>query len=299
MKGIAMLAVALGWNLHNRRDAPAQLKSREGMTRNLPTNTGVRQSVFWSMLASVLSHSEGKLPTPRLIDQIAKETGMSKAHAHTLAARVALVERGGDDEPEPEDEPIVTYTVGPEPQLEIPVSEFEPTERTEPTLNMANDGAQYISPIMDTVIRQLVQDGDEQITYRCKHCGLEFETKRGCGAHWQVHVRAGEAEATAGKTKTIVNVIPDYVPTEVHVPRTTDRVELERLRKIVKDVQLAVGQDELKQYEQRAYAQQRKIDSLTAELADLREQYDSLQRSLDTFQELFGELRNTTNKKEK
>jgi len=291
MKGIAMLAVALGWNLQHRRGAPSQLKSREGMTRNLPTDTGVRQSVFWSMLASILSHSEGKLPTPRLIDEIARVTGMSKAHAHTLAARVALVERGGDDEPEPEDGP--EEEVPKEELLVASSPEFEPTERTEPTLNMSNDGAQYISPIMDTVIRQLVQDGDDQITYRCKHCGLEFETKRGVGAHWQVHVKAGEAEATNNKTKVIVNIIPDYEPTEVHLPREGSRTaELRKLRKIVKDVQLAVGQDALKEYEARAFAQQRRIDQLTKERDDAVTRADRLASDLRSLKELIGGISN-------
>ncbi len=301
MKGIAMLAVSLGWNLLQRRDAPAQLVSREGLTRNLPTDTGVRQSVFWSMLANILGHSDGRLPTNRLIDQIVKETGMSKAHAATLASKVALLARGGDD-PE-EEEPVEEEPVEEEPTPSAvalepePTPDFVMTERMEPTLNMATDGGQYVSPIMDTVIRQLVEDGADQITYRCKHCGLEFETKRGCGAHWQVHVKAGEAEATAGKTKVIVNVIPDYEPTEVHLPREGSRTaELQRLRRIVADIQRAVGQDAIKEAERRAMVAERKYESAIAELTDLREQYDSLQRSLDTFQELFGELRKPTNK---
>ena len=314
MKGIAMLAVALGWNLQHRRGAPSQLKSREGMTRNLPTDTGVRQSVFWSMLASILSHSEGKLPTPRLIDEIAKVTGMSKAHAHTLAARVSLVERGGDDLPEEEEpvevdmtgvivleEPMVTKTgrvltdddvqaLADEAErgYDISITPFVPTERTEPTLNMASDGAQYISPIMDTVIRQLVANGDDQITYRCKQCGLEFETKRGVGAHWQRHVQAGEAEATNNKRKMIVNVIPDYEPTEVHTPKRHAVEELRRLRKIVRDVQLAVGQDALKEYEARAFAQQRRIDALQKERDDAIKRADRLASDLRSLRELIG-----------
>ena len=76
-------------------------------------------------------------------------------------------------------------------------------------------------------------------------------------------------------------------------------VELRRLRQILADVQRAVGQDAVKEAERRAMVAERKYESAMAELTDLREQYDSLQRSLDTFQELFGELRKPTNKKEK
>ena len=301
MKGAVMLAVAMGWNLIQREGQPAQLVSREGLRRNIPTDTGVRQSVFWSQIASILSHSDGNLPTPELIEQIVKQTGMSRAHAHVLKSRTALIAAGTDvdpddqpdeeelgnegeqaeDEAEDTDDPIVVdvITLPETPSataLEAPFS-----ERVEPTLNHAGDGAQYISPVMETVIRQLVEDGDDQITYRCKQCGLEFETKRGVGAHWQRHVQAGEAEATALLTKTIVNVVPDYVPTEVHNPREGSSLsELRRLRKIVRDVQLAVGQDALKEYEARAFAQQRRIDALQKERDDAIKRADRLASDL-------------------
>jgi len=305
MKGAVMLAVAMGWNLIQREGQPAQLVSREGLRRNIPTDTGVRQSVFWSQIASILSHSDGNLPTPELIEQIVKQTGMSRAHAHVLKSRTALIAAGTDVDPDdqPDEEELsdqgeqtedeaedTDEPVSPEPEppsataLEVPFS-----ERVEPTLNHAGDGAQYISPVMETVIRQLVEDGDDQITYRCKVCGIEYPSKRGVGAHWQVHVKSGEAEATALLTKTIVNVVPGYVPTEVHNPREGSSLsELRRLRKIVRDVQLAVGQDALKELEQRVFVQQRKIDQLLAERDGAIARADRLASDLRSLRELIG-----------
>jgi hypothetical protein len=297
MKGVALLAAALGWDLVQRPKQPAQLVSPDGQRRNMPTDTGVRQSVFWSLIASIIGHSADahKLPSADLVDRIVKESGMSAAHAQALKAKVDRLASIGKSEPEEEAEETVEEekVLNPLdlPRLEgeppEPFTEFVPIERTEPTVNHAGDGGQYISEIMDTIIRQLAADGDEQITYRCKVCGLEFETKRGCGAHYQRHVQAGEAEATAGNKRVIINKIPDYVPTEIHTPRVEGlSVELRRLRKIVKDVQLAVGQDALKEYEQRAYAQQRKIEALTKERDDAIARADRLASDLRSLREL-------------
>jgi hypothetical protein len=315
MKGAVMLAVALGWNLHQRRGAPAQLKSRQGLTRNIPTDTGVRQSVFWSIIASILSHSDGKLPSPHLIEQIVKQTGMSKTHAQVLTSRTAIIMGGGkveEEEPEPEPEPepdpmalptpeqIKEIFGEPTPVATTPVvAEFVPTERTEPTLNHQGDGKQYISEIMVTVIRQLEADGDEQITYRCAVCGLEYETKRGVGAHYQRHVQAGEAESTSGKPRTTVNVIPNYQPTEVHVNRGGATAEVRRLQRILADVRKAVGQDEIKNAERQVMVAQRKITEVEKENERLVERNRSLEQSLNTLHDLLGEIREPTTKGDK
>ena len=293
MQGIVLLAVALGWNLLQRRGAPAQLRSRQGITRSIPTDTGVRQSVFWSLLANVLGHSEGNLPTAELVTLVIKQTGMSKAHAQVLSSRVALLTSANPktlEIPEPEeeeepiipviDEPIVTYSVGPE-------VEFTPTERVEPTLSFAKEGEQYISEIMDTIIRQLVADGDDQITYRCKVCGLEFETKRGCGAHWQVHTRKGEAEPTAGNKRTIVNKVEGYEPTEVHTPRD-QRAELRRLARIVADVQKAVGQEAIREADQRVMVAERRVEMVTKERDEAVARAERLASDLRSLRELIG-----------
>lgn len=312
MKGVALLAVALGWNIYHRRGAPAQIKSRSGLTRNLPTDTGVRQSVFWSMIASVLSHSDGKLPTEHLIDQIVKQSGMSKAHAQVLNARLTQMIKGEsvEDEIEPDPVPpdpemtdeekwawlgeamVATQEEVKEEVATTPVvAEPEVEMRVEPTLNFAKAGEQYISEIMDTIIRRLIPDGEDQITYRCKVCGLELPSKRGIGSHWQVHVKAGEAQATAGNKRVIVNKVEDYVPTEVHNPRMVPSSELRKLQKVIADVQKAVGQDSIKESERRVMVAERKLAEAQAEVARLTVRNDSLERSLNTLHELLGEIR--------
>jgi len=305
MQGVVLLAVALGWNLVQRRGAPAQLRSRNGITRNIPTDTGVRQSVFWSMLANILGHSEGRLPTPELLELIVKSTGMSKAHAQVLISKVGILASANPktlEIEEPEEEPEVEWKTAPEPIISI-IEEarasvaldgetqsvgFVPTERVEPTLNQAGEGEQYISEIMDTIIRQLVADGDDQITYRCKVCALEFETKRGVGAHWQVHVKKGEAEATAGNKRTIVNKIEDYVPTEVHAPRKDMAQELRRLRRVVQDVQRAVGQEAIKDAERRVMVAERKAEAMQKERDDAIARAERLASDLRSLRDLIG-----------
>lgn len=303
MQGIVLLGVSLGWNLIQRRGAPAQLKSRQGITRNIPTDTGVRQAVFWSVLANVLAHSEGRLPTSGLIDRIVKQTGMSKAHAQVLHSKVELLEGRDPNTLEPieeeEEEPEMTeeekwawlnQAVADNPPPEEPPTppvvegEFAPTERVEKTLNFGKAGEQYVSEIMDTIIRQLVPDGEDQITYRCKVCGLEFETKRGVGAHWQVHVKAGEAKATAQNKRVVVNKVENYVPTEVHARR--DSRELERLRKLKRDMEAILGGDMIEEYS-------RLLSAAKQENERLKARNDSLERSLNTLHELLGEIRET------
>jgi hypothetical protein len=154
MQGVVLLAVALGWNLVQQRGAPARLRSRSGITRNIPTDTGVRQSVFWSTLANILGHSEGRLPTTELLEVIVKQTGMSKAHAQVLISKVGVLASTNpktlEIEEEPEPEPIIPIIEEARASValdgETQSVEFVPTERVEPTLNMASsDGGQYIS----------------------------------------------------------------------------------------------------------------------------------------------------------
>lgn len=325
MKGVVMLGVALGWNLRQVRGAPAQLISRDGLTRNIPTDTGVRQSVFWSLIANIVSHSHGKLPTSELIDLIVKESGMSRAHAQALKSRVThlskhdvntlvIADESDDDElefmeelPEPELEEavlqpeLVPEAEKPQPEPEASAIALEPqTEvidgkeylvRVEPTLNHMGDGNQYLSPLMETVIRQLVDGGDEQITYRCMICGLEYPSKRGVGSHYQRHVQAGEAEPTAAARKIVVNKVEGYTPQEVHLPRQDIRAELRRLRKIVADVQKAVGQDSIKEAERRVMVAERKLADALAENEKLKAANDALEQNLSTVYDLLGELR--------
>jgi hypothetical protein len=312
MKGIALLAVALGWNLYHRKGAPAQIKSRSGLVRNLPTDTGVRQSVFWSMVASVLSHSDGKLPTDNLIDQIVKQSGMSQAHAQVLKTRLAQINRGTITEElpeevpptpemteaeqwawlgeamvatqEPETEEAATTPVVAEPEVEVGAE-----VRVEPTLNHAGSGDQYVSEIMETVIRRLIPEGEDQITYRCKVCGLELPSKRGVGSHYQVHVKAGEAKATAGNKRVIVNRVPDYVPSEVHTPKMVSSAELRRLQRIIADVQKAVGGGgDVEKAEQRAKAAERKAEAMQKERDDAIARAERLASDLRSLRDLIG-----------
>ena len=306
MKGAVLLAVAMGWNLVQRDGAPAQVVSREGLKRNIPTDTGVRQSVFWSLIANILSHSDGKLPTPELVEQIVKQTGMSRAHAHVLKSRTALLASGSDvsDDDEPPEEEVGQEGESSEDQTEGHEVEVSPAEvapsadalepveypitRVEPTLNHMGDGNQYLSPIMETVIRQLIPDGDEQITYRCLVCGLEFPAKRGVGSHYQVHTKAGEAEATAAKSKTVVNKVEGYQPTEIHTPRGDYATENRRLRRIINDVQKAVGQDAIKGAERQVEAMRRRVEAAEAARDEAIARADRLASDLKSLKELIG-----------
>lgn len=295
MKGVALLAVALGWNLHQQRGAPARLRSRSGVVRTLPTDTGVRQSSFWGMIAGVLSHSDGKLPTERLLNEVVKQTGMSRAHAQVLHARLTQMVKGDVTEEPPEEIPPAPEMtdeekwawLGEAMTATAEVVEETPLMRIEPTLNMGGGGQQYLSEIMDTVIRQLVPDGGEQITYRCKVCGLELPTKRGVGGHYQIHIRAGVAEATSEKArrKTVSKVV-GYQPTEVHVrdpkppepvaldppvgtPTTPDLTALVAAFQQLIDQAVAVAIDDLRQQLDAANAEIARLKSERVALRDL------------------------------
>ena len=296
MKGVALLAVALGWNLVQRKGQPIKLVSRTGLERTVLSDTGVRQSVFWSLIASVLSHSDGNLPTAELIQLIVKQSGMSKAHAQVLTSRVNILAHNGklheieEEEAITVEEPVVEE---PEPPSAIALEPFTPTVRTEPTLSMRGaNGEQYISPIMDTVIRQLIPDGDDQITYRCKICGLEFESKRGVGSHYGRHVALGEAEATTSTPKTVVHKVEGYKPSEVHMPRGDAFKEMRRLRKIVDDVQRAVGQEAIRDAERQIMVWQRKCEAAEKERDEAIARADRLTQNLQALSDLIKGVNN-------
>jgi nucleotide-binding universal stress UspA family protein len=310
MQAVVALAASLEWNVVHKYNKPVTLIARDGFKHVVPTDTSIRFNVFMNRVNATITHSVTAIPTPELMDRLIKQFKLGPSHARVFKAAVGegvvdgVVDPDNPDEhlPEflPEEEPHemqssmdggnVAEELKAKAEKILEAKGFTPTERVEPTLNHMGDGAQYISPIMDTIIRQLIPEGADQITYRCKQCGLEFETKRSVGAHWQVHVKAGEVEATAGAKRTIVNVIPDYVPTEVHVSRGGATAQVRRLQAIIRDVQKAVGQDAIKEAERRAMVAERKVKEVEAERDAAVAKAERLSNDLRSLRELIGGL---------
>jgi hypothetical protein len=166
---------------------------------------------------------------------------------------------------------------------------------------------------METVIRQLVPDGEDQITYRCLVCGLEFPTKRGVGGHYGGHVTRGEAEAKPEARDNAVKVVhvipphPDRVPepeppmiaiavapgdpfvepepepeyeSEVGLPGFD---ELTRLRQVVDRIAELVGREHIEQLQERC-------QELTIERDAAVTRAERLASDLRTLRELIGGL---------
>jgi hypothetical protein len=154
------------------------------------------------------------------------------------------------------------------------------SERVEPTLSTAAKGHQYVSQIMETVIRKLVPDGEDQITYRCLVCGLEFPTKRGVGGHYGFHVARGEAEAKPDASKNIIKVVPPEEPVVQAVQELHDHsVELlsepepEPERRITLDTVAVMLQGIVDIAVKDAVAGvQRQLDAALAEIERLRQE---------------------------
>src|SRR5580765_4089245 len=196
VRAIVVLAVSCEWNVVHKPGRMVTVISRTGLKLRFPTNTSIKFSVFTSWANSVVTHSMTHIPTMDLVDKLINQYKLDSSHARVFRDAVGwlVVDR---IDLQLEEEEVAEDDTHPE----IPDGEVE---RVEPTLSQATKDTFYVSPLMDTVIRQLIPDGVEQITYRCKICGLEFETKRGVGGHYQVHVRAGEAEATNHHQKEYV-----------------------------------------------------------------------------------------------
>jgi len=311
MQAVVALANSLEWNVVVKRGRPVTLVARDGFKQQIPTDTSIRFEVFRNRVNAVITHSMTAQATPELMEHLIKQYKLDPSHARVFRAAGGngvmdgVVSADEPDEGLPEEEPDQLTTLaeavimaeaeasvaldGETQSVEEPAVQM----RVEPTLNFAKGGEQYISEIMDTIIRQLVPDGEDQITYRCKVCGLELPTKRGIGSHWQVHVKKGEAQATAGNKRVIVNKVPDYVPTEVHNPRMVPSTELRKLQRIISDVQKAVGQDSIKESERRVMVAERKLAEMQAEVERLTKRNESLERSLSTLHDLLGEIRET------
>ncbi len=310
MQAVVALAASLEWNVVAKHNKPVTLIARDGFKHVVPTDTSIRFNVFLNRVNATITHSVTAIPTPELMTRLIKQYKLGPSHARVFRAAVdegvveGVVSVDNPDEhlPEllPEEEPDETqaaterrFEAEAEKVLEAaaePEPEPEMTMRVEPTLNMAGDGDQYISPIMDTIIRALVPDGEDQITYRCKVCGVEYPSKRGVGAHYQVHTKAGEAEATAGKPRTIVNKIEGYQPSEVHVSRGGATAEVRRLQAIIRDVQKAVGQGAIKEAERQVMVAQRKQAEAEAERDAALAKAERLSNDLRSLRELIGGL---------
>jgi len=305
MRAVVVLAASLEWNVVVKQSRPVTLISRDGFKHVIPTETSIKFNVFRNRVNATITHSLTAQPTLELMEHLIKQFKLGPSHARVFRAAVGegvmddVVSVDDPDEglPEPElgaDVELVPEP-GPAPALdrdeEATTPVVEPfSERVEPTLSTTKGGDQYESPIMETVIRQLVKDGDDQITYRCIICGLEFETKRGVGGHYGRHVAAGEAEGTSKMKKPVVNKIPDYVPTEVHAPKGTEAAELRRLRTILSEVQRAVGMDQIKDAERRVMVAQRKQAEAEAARDVANARAERLAGDLRSLRELIGGL---------
>jgi hypothetical protein len=294
IQAIVALAASLEWNIVHKSGSPVTLIARDGFKHTVPTNTSVKFSVFRNRVNATVTHSITAIPSPELMDRLVKQYKLDSSHARVFK----MVVDGIVEPVEPDEDSLSDELLLPEPSE--PQPEFVPTERVEPTLSITTKGQQYVSQAMETVIRKLVADGDEQITYRCLVCGLEFSTKRGVGGHYGFHVQAGEAEATDDARKTVVNVIPDYVPSETRTLRPKDPEpeppvermftnneplvnELLELRRIVNEVGRLVGRDEIAQLQERC-------QELTIERDEAITRANRLASDLRSLRELIGGL---------
>ena len=307
VRAIVALAASCGWNVVHKAGSMVTIVSRSGRKLRLPTNTSIKFSVFTSWVNGVVLHSMTHIPTAELMDKLIQQYKLDASHARVF--RQAVSQPAADEEADESDgtdievtQEEVTADVAPDEQpTSDPLSVF--SERVEPTLSTAAKGQQYVSQIMETVIRKLVPDGVDQITYRCMVCALEFPTKRGVGGHYGYHVTRGEAVAKPEARDNIVHVIPNYVPTEVHVyqpksepepePPMTDEEwkpfieawevddEITRLRRIVREVGRIVGREEIAQLQERC-------QELTIERDEAVTRANRLASDLRSLRELIG-----------
>lgn len=305
VRAIVALAASCGWNVVHKAGSMVTIVSRSGRKLRLPTNTSIKFSVFTSWVNGVVLHSMTHIPTAELMDKLIQQYKLDASHARVF--RQAVSQPAADEEADESDgtdievtQEEVTADVAPDEQpTSDPLSVF--SERVEPTLSTATKGQQYVSQIMETVIRKLVPDGVDQITYRCMVCALEFPTKRGVGGHYGYHVTRGEAVAKPEARDNIVHVIPNYVPTEVHVypekvepePEVEPPVErtftnnkplvdeLLELRQTVDRIAELVGREHIEQLQERC-------QELTIERDEAVTRANRLASDLRSLRELIG-----------
>lgn len=299
MRAVVALAASLEWNVLKRNDAPTTIVARNGYRTQIPTDTSIKFNVFRAKVHAVFTHSITAEPTAGLIERLIKQYKLDPSHAQVIRKAFAAGRPAAPQEETPVEEPFV------------------PTERVEETLSQGTKNTWYVSPLMDTVIRQLVADGSEQITYRCKICGLEFETKRGVGGHYQVHIKAGEATATVNLPRTYVKPTPvatadtvverpEPTPDSTSEPEPvepeptlneaieppTERTfinnkplvdELLELRRIVSEVGRLVGREQILQLQERC-------QELTIERDEAVTRANRLASDLRSLRELIGGL---------
>jgi len=308
VRAIVALAASCDWNVVHRAGQMVTLISRTGHKLRFPTNTSIKFSVFASWTNGIARHSLTHLPTPELMEKLIAQYKLDTSHARVFREAV------GKPEPIELEEPSAAA-----------LDEFVPTERVEPTLNTAAKGLQYVSQIMETVIRQLVPEGEDQITYRCLVCGLEFPTKRGVGGHYGNHVAKGEAVAKPEARDNAIRVTPTLTNQIGHnhpasagpdpdncaacsigdqpgepepEPMTDEEWEpfIEAVQEPVFDDELTRLRDIISQVAALVSGDvARERDEALAELQDLRQRFNALQQTLSTLYELLGEL-NQTNK---
>lgn len=305
VRAIVALAASCEWNVVHRAGAMVTIISRTGRKLRLPTNTSIKFSVFTSWVNGVVLHSMTHVPTAPLMDKLIQQYKLDASHARVFRQAVSqpASEQEADDS---EDEEVnvtkedVSPNVAPDEQpASSGVEVF--SERVEPTLSTAAKGQQYVSQIMETVIRRLVPDGMDQITYRCLVCGLEFPTKRGVGGHYGGHVTKGEAVAKPEARDNIIRIVPvetgkppgEYeaviesilaVPEPVSMRIEQGHIEsgeLTKLRRIVDRIAELVGREHIEQLQERC-------QELTIERDEAVTRANRLASDLRSLRELIG-----------
>jgi len=336
MRAVVALAASCQWNVVHKPGRQVTLISRTGFKQSIPTNTSIKYGVFLNRIWAINTYSFTHLPTAELIDKLLNQYKLDASHARAFRLLVASVssepqadEDTDEDQFTEQGDALARMGVTSEPEEEAPVEpdEFVPTERVEPTLSTAAKGLQYVSQIMETVIRKLVPDGDDQITYRCLVCGLEFPTKRGVGGHYGGHVSKGEAVAKPEARDNAIRVTPTLTNQIGHnhpasagpdpdncaacsigdqpgepepEPMTDEEWEpfIEAVQEPVFDDELTRLRDIISQVAALVSGDvARERDEALAELQDLRQRFNALQQTLSTLYELLGELNPTTKEK--
>lgn len=186
MQGVVALATACKWNVVRRAGKPVILRSRQGTTLAIPTDTSMKFSVFLQRLRGVARDSLTVTITPQLIEQIIARFKLDHDHAREFRKIVADVPHEEETMTDPEvayQRPTPTRgTRGlPEPGPDAVVVERDAM------ISHGSDGRRYIS---EAVLRRVWSDG--AVDYECSFCGEAFITVGACSAHFGYHVKRGE-----------------------------------------------------------------------------------------------------------
>jgi hypothetical protein len=187
MQGVVALATACKWNVLRKTNKPIMLRSRNGTTLAIPTDTSIRFSVFIQRLHSVARDSITVVITPELIEQIITRFKLDHDHAREFR-KIVEADIPHEEEPMNEPEPVYQRPVPTRATRGMPMPSPDATvvER-EPWVAHGSDGRQYVS---EASYRRVWSDG--AVDYECTFCGEAYLTGHACSAHFGYHVKRGE-----------------------------------------------------------------------------------------------------------